>query len=1499
MIKIDTLGKRIGFSYVLVALLLAIAVATTLWQTAQVSRSSQDIREQRVPVAMSGLRVLNGINESLAALRGWVILEEAQFKHERETVWQDQIHVHMKRLEHLIDQQPNVRLEFDIQAIKADIRRLERYQDEIEAIAHTSASQPALRTYREQALPLHDKIFENINELMAYQEGQLLQLTEKSRERVLLYEEVAHYQAHIEELQIAVGSYLLDGDEKTLDSVYAALTIEAKGYATLSDKEALFDDVERASVKRIERSRDKWLLLMKNVVDARGKADWDLARHWLRSRAVPVAMTLVSQLNTIVDDAEVDMGKQFMVAADQSRALNVVQWGVLILGLLVCALLGWLVTRSVARPIDKTLAVANAVSEGNFDVDVDLGGSVEIVQLGRALQSMTSALKDTSTMAAAVARGELDVQVTVRGDKDGLGRSLMAMVDAIRQSKRLAEQQLSALKDSETRANNIVANMEDGLVNIDALGVITLFNPAAERIFQYRASEVIGKNISTLVPEPHSSQHDRYIRNYHRTGDRRFIGAAREVEARRRDGTTFPASIVVSEIIVGGEKNFIGTVRDFTEKRRAENQEREARLALEKEREKLLEQDWVKSGYAKVFEAMQGSRTMESTCRILLNELVPAVDAQVGLFYLVRNLERSSTGERSVDELNLFASYAYKKRNTLATQYKLGEGLVGQAALEKKSIILTDVPADYLKIDTGMGDGTPANVAVLPVLFEDELMGVLEVAALKPFNELQLELLNQVMGNLGIFINIILGRARAEYLLQRSEAQAEALQQREHDLQKTNGELAQKTEMAEQASRSKSEFLANMSHELRTPLNSLLILAESLAQNRTGNLTEQQAESAKIIHQSGSDLLILINDILDLAKVEAGKITFTPENFNIEDIVHSVRRKFMPVAESKGLEFNVTVGPGVPSQLTTDKLRLEQVLRNFLSNAFKFTHEGRVGLSINNANASVGLSEAQTQEDGMLAFSVQDTGIGIPANKLDAVFQAFEQADGTTSRRYGGTGLGLSISRQMATLLGGEIHVESQEGEGTIFTLIVPIKQTVTPPVDRSQPLTLNDGMSVHTALPADVKRPPHARHLVDADVADDDRDAIKAGDRIILLIEDDRAFTTILRDTVRRNGFKCLISNTGEMGIFLARSFQPQAIIMDIGLPDISGLTVFSRLLSYGETADIPVYFISVYDESAEVMARGAKGYLTKPASQEQLDSTIEQIRAMVSSAEDVVLVIDDDDDMRGYLDHALQQHGLNVVAVPSAEQALETLASRPVCMMVLDLALPHMSGLELLEQVADEPSLPAPPVVAYSSLALSADDESKIEEYTNNVIKKTAEAPEKVLADVLGRLELAIPSVEEIASPAAVEAAPRASDADVVDNTVFVGKKVLLVDDDTRNIFALSLLLKELDMTVLMADNGQKALDVLAETPDVDIVLTDIMMPVMDGYEAIERIRQQTVFTYLPIIAVTAKAMKEDREKCLAIGASDYLPKPIEAGELIATMKKWLPSDNVAAMA
>ena len=980
---------------------------------------------------------------------------------------------------------------------------------------------------------------------------------------------------------------------------------------------------------------------------------------------------------------------------------------------------------------------------------------------------------------------------------------------------------------------------------------------------------------------------------------------------------------------------------------------------------KNTEQDWLKTNLAKFTRMLQGQRDVLAVSRSLLSELSQLVGAQHGVFYIVEDGE-----EKAEPSLRLLSAYAFRERKMLAQRFALGEGLVGQCAIEKERILLSSVPSDHVRVVTGLGESTPRSIVVLPILFEGNVKAVIELASFDRFSEIHLAFLDQLTESVGIVLNTIAATTRTEDLLKQSQALTEELQTQQGELTATNKRLedqarilteseqllksqqeelqtaneeleerarllsAQKSEVertnleVEQArkvieekaaqlalrSRYKSEFLANMSHELRTPLNSLLILAKMLADNPAENLTEKQVEYAQTIHGSGHDLLELINGILDLAKIESGTMSVDLGDLQLGEVRGVIDRMFRPTAEGKRLDLRVDFDPGLPQSIHTDGKRVQQVLKNLLSNALKFTEKGTVSLRA--APATRGWTpghEVLDRAERVVSFTVTDTGIGIPRDKHTLIFEAFQQADAGTSRRYGGTGLGLSISREIVDMLGGDITLESTVGQGSTFTVYLPVRYVSrTKKTDRKiEPLPWQAGgtpattqTTTHVAetrtltSPVPVSYPMPEPELFaasesesegeggvsweDQPAVSDDRGTIAPGDRVLLVVEDDMPFVQVLTDLARTRGFKVLAARSSTEALKLMRTHPISAATLDLRLPGRDGWVVLDRLKHDPRTRHVPVHIISVTDETQRGLRSGAAAVIQKPVAKDALEASLERMQELVEGRKRKLLIVEDDENMRKSMVELIGNGDVVTTVVGTGAEALTALRAAPFDCVVLDLRLPDMPGTALIEQMRDEARLRHLPIIVYTGKELSRKEESQLSAVTEAIIVKGVRSPERLLDETalfLHRVEANLPPTKR----RMIQQSRRVDHA-------LEGKKVLVVDDDVRNIFALTTALEAAGVTVIHSESGPEALETLPKHPDLSAILLDIMMPVMDGYETTRRIRAIPRFRFMPIIALTAKAMQGDREKCIDAGVSDYLAKPIDMDQLLSLLRVWL---------
>ncbi|MEX0806200.1 MAG: response regulator, partial [Candidatus Binatia bacterium] len=908
--------------------------------------------------------------------------------------------------------------------------------------------------------------------------------------------------------------------------------------------------------------------------------------------------------------------------------------------------------------------------------------------------------------------------------------------------------------------------------------------------------------------------------------------------------------------------------------------------------EQNTEQDWLKTNLAKFTRMMQGQRDLTTVGQMLLSELAPLVSAQYGALYQIE-------GSNGDSRLKMLASYAREATQDIAAELPVGVGLVGQCAVEKRRILLADVPSTYVQISSGLGHAQPRNLIVLPVLFEAETKAVIELASLAEFTSTHLTFLAQLTESIGIVLNTIEATMQTEGLLQQSQKLAGELQTQQTELQQTNEELATKAQqLAEQnaeverknqeieqarhaleekaaelalASKYKSEFLANMSHELRTPLNSILILAQQLASNPDSNLNIKQVEFARNIHASGGDLLNLISDILDLSKIESGTVTVEPEEILFTKVQEAVERSFRHVAEARHLGFKIEMDAELPGGMVTDLKRLQQVLKNLLSNAFKFTTHGSVMFRMRVTTAGWSPDHAILKNSSrVIAFQVSDTGIGIPPNKQRIVFEAFHQADAGTSPRYGGPGLGLAISRELATLLGGEIRLVSSLNEGSTFTLYLPESYFASLSTDFPTRWT------AFSPAPLIVQQP-----LKQEEIADD-RESILAEDPVVLIVEDDPHFANLLLDLVRQRGFKGIVTAKGSIARNLAREFNPIAVMLDIFLPDMLGWTVLSHLKQDPATRHIPVQIVSVEEERLQGLGHGAFSYLIKPASTGELEKAIDRVLGYARSGGRKLLIVEDNEVERKSIVELLSNDKVEITTAQNGADAWKNLRSRKFDCMVLDLKLPDISGFELLERIRRESDLQDLPIVVFTGKDLTEEDELQLAQMAESVVVKGVQSPERLLDETSLFLHLVTAELP----PAKQQMLERLRHSD----EALKGKTVLVVDDDVRNIFALTSLLEQHGIRVISAETGKEAVSLLNRDQGIDAVLMDIMMPDMDGYETMGIIRHTPKHRLLPILALTAKAMKGDREKCLEAGASDYIAKPVNTEELLGLLRIWL---------
>ena len=950
--------------------------------------------------------------------------------------------------------------------------------------------------------------------------------------------------------------------------------------------------------------------------------------------------------------------------------------------------------------------------------------------------------------------------------------------------------------------------------------------------------------------------------------------------------------------------------------------------AQKKAMDDVSQRNWIQTGLGQLNEKMGGDQDIRSLSNNIISTLVKYLNAMVGTFYTL-NKETST--------LELTGSHAFTKRKSLNDKIEIGEGLVGQAALEKELISITDMPEGYLRIKSSLGDADSTNVVVAPFMFEGELLGVIELGTFGEFSDKEIDFLNSAVESVGISINSSVQSVKLKELLGETQAQSEELQTQQEELKAANEELEEKTEVLQQSeeklkaqqeeleasneeleeknnylekqkteisikntalenarldleqkakeleitSKYKSEFLANMSHELRTPLNSLLILSNKLAVNKKGNLDEKQTESAKIIYKSGQDLLNLINDVLDISKIEAGKMNINIIAVDIFELKTSIIKNFEHVVEQKKLKLGIDIDPSCPETVYTDPQRVDQVIKNLLSNAIKFTGKGSINVSFFKPDKTVDLSRSGLNPDEAFGVSVKDTGVGIPKNKQLEIFEAFQQADGSTSRRYGGTGLGLSISREIVKLLGGEITLESEEDKGSVFTMYLPVKTKS----EDAESEEKNEEKKVKPEIPNKIEPKNTLASKFKAkkngiSSFKDDRDSLQKDQKLMLIIEDDPVFAEIIYEKCHDRNFQSIVAFSGEEGLELVKEYKPDAVVLDIMLPGIDGWAVLETIKSNTEIRHIPVHIVSGIDQDLTALQKGAVGFNRKPMSEDNFMDIFQKLENVINKDIKKILLVEDDKVLRMTIKKLLKDDKVELDEASTGKQTLEKVEKTTYDCIILDLGLPDMSGFELLDKFGMLKDVP--PTIIYTGKELEPEQIKNLEKYSNSIIIKGVKSEERLVDEVALFMHQVVKNMDEDKRKTIINLHEK--------DNVFTDKTALIVDDDMRNVFALSGLFEEKGMKVVEAENGKEALNKLKDTPNIDIVIMDIMMPVMDGYEAMREIRKINKYFKTPIIALTAKAMPEDRGKCIEAGASDYLSKPIKEERLFSMMRAWL---------
>ncbi|MEX0729085.1 MAG: HAMP domain-containing protein [Planctomycetaceae bacterium] len=1197
---------------------------------------------------------------------------------------------------------------------------------------------------------------------------------------------------------------------------------------------------------------------------------------------------------------------------------------------------------TVNTMVDQLNAFASEVSRVAREVGTEgkLGGQAEVEGVAGTWKDLTDNVNSMATnltdqvrniadVTTAVARGDLSRKITVdvRGEILELKDTINTMVDQLNgfasevsrvarevgtEGKLGGQAQVPGVagtwKDLTDNVNSMASNLTSQVRNIAEVTFAVAKGDLSKTITVDVRGEILElkDTINTMVEQLRSfaSEVTRVAREVGTDGKLGGQANVPGVAGSWRDLTdnvNLLAGNLTTQVRAIAEVATAVTQGDLTQSIQVEAEGEVAELKgnlntmisnLRETTERNREQDWLKTNLARFSNMLQGQRDLFAVGRLLLSELVPLVNAHQGLIYQMISEKEP--------HLKMLASYGNPDEGGYAPMVKLGEGWMGQCAVDKRRIIIGDVPADTIPVGSALFRALPRSIAIFPVVFEGQIKAVLGLASLNEFLPSHVSFLEQLTASIGIVLNTIETTMRTEGLLTQSQQLTAELQSRQTELQQTNEELATKAMLlaqqneeverknteVEQArhaleekaaelaltSKYKSEFLANMSHELRTPLNSILILSQQLADNTAGNLTPKQIEFARNVNSSGTDLLHLINDILDLSKIESGTVTVEAEEISFSALRDTIERNFRHVAENKNLPFNVLLSSELPRSLISDSKRLHQILKNLLSNAVKFTSHGHVDVRIELAKSGFSPDHpilAKMQQ--IVAFSVEDTGIGVPPEKQRLIFEAFQQADAGTSRKYGGTGLGLAISRELASLLGGEIRLSSVPNQGSTFTLYVPL-QYAGPAAINIAPANRGKDLAGQIHLTPTPREEP----------VEDDREIVTSNDDVVLIIEDDPHYARILLDLGRDRGFKGIVAQKGALGLSLARQYLPSAISLDIFLPDMLGWTVLNNLKLDPQTRHIPVQIVTLDEERRHGLSHGAFSYLVKSSTTRELETAFDRLKDFTAAGTKRLLIVEDNDIERRSIIELLDIPHIEVVAASTGWEAYEIMLDKRCDCVVLDLRLPDMSGFELLQMIQKRPELQDVPVIVFTGKDLSADEQQQLKTIAKSIVLKDVQSPERLLDETSLFLHLVVSDLP-LEKQRMLERLHGSGE-------VFRGRKVLIVDDDARNIFALATVLEGQEIEVFSATNGRQAIELLQMTPDLSMVLMDIMMPDMDGYQTMREIRNDPRFRTLPMLALTAKAMKGDREKCLDAGASDYIAKPVDTAQLLSLMRLWL---------
>lgn len=1357
----SSITTKITTSYAAVIIVLAVVVMIILYRGDELNDLSDVVIDNYVPSVNLSLVTLKEVETSMGALRGWVASGEGKYIEHRRAAWVE-INEGMDQLTERARSLGKLFILQDLKTLRRKLDDLEARQASVEALAHTSENRPVNQMFENQVLPIADSVFEEISRLihMTYD-------TLSVSERYTLLAGLADFRYSFSKSISSIRAYLASSDIKLREEFETNWKLNTENLKDISDLNAKFLPHQKDAFNRLISERLKFMAYPPKLFSYREGTEWNLAKVMTEKEVEPLAVKVSNDIQSIVNKFNNRMREGFSSMRSGFNMLSNVGMSLLGLAIISFGLLAAFLSRLISQPLNRVIEAAHEVAQGDFDVSVNIGGSVETERLSDALTDMMTFLRRITEHADNLSNGLLDKKFVVQSEKDRLGIALNKMTVDLRERQ----------KQSDLQA-------------------------------------------------------------------------------------------------------------------------------------------WYKGGLAELADEVWNIHELEELTEASIRFIANYLDAQLACFYLY-----------SEDSFRWYSGYSFHLDSRASKHFEEGEGFIGQTAIDQRRRIVRCDDSEQMVLDTGLGLLASKCVVASPVINRqvqpNDVLAVLVLAFTRTLQEHELDLLDEFCDVISVRLASCQSRDQLQQLLLDSQKTSEMLQQQQEELRVNNEELEQqaqslaaseeemktqsealresnqhlehqkavletknqeldaakdaierKAQELAQISRYKSEFLANMSHELRTPLNSLLILSDALRRNTQQNLLEEQLEDLLVINQAGHVLLSLINDILDLSKVEAGKLQVHFEKLSLQALVDEMRKQFAPIATSKSITFLIDYDSSCFSYFNSDPQRLAQIVRNLLSNAFKFTEQGSVTLSL------TGESKNGVQQ---LTVSVKDTGIGIAKELQSDIFGAFKQVDGSTKRAYGGSGLGLTISKELAQMLGGDIEVDSEEGKGSCFRVVVPERfEADNEEIGEVAP----DTTEALQAIPINEYTNHHNLYREDDLFIEDDRDRINHGMKSVLIVEDDFQFAQILRDFSRQHGFGCLITNRGQDALKLAHAYLPKAIILDVGLPDISGVEVLEQLKKDKETSSIPVHIVSGQDDQLDLMRQGALDVLQKPISVDALEQLFSKFSTISKCTIQSILYIGKDEQSCEGIASGLSH--LDVVIKKliftsgsySLQEMKEALQQQAYDCCIIELDASDIAENAWLDHLSDGAvDVPFPPSIIYTDQPLSDEQYRMLAGISNRIVIKGDYAPERIRDEV----DCFLHSINERFPVQSFNELLEVGDIDLS------GRKILLVDDDLRNTYALSKVLQDYGMSINIADNGALALEKFRDEPDFDLVLMDIMMPVMDGYEAIKSIRSEYSET-VPIIALTAKAMPEDREKCLEVGASDYLSKPVELDRLISMIKVWV---------